>query len=96
MSDHLQSARAKLEKGDFAGMSPAELQALATWSAKEPKGPGTPRMLPALIEQVLDICQPEDRASCRDKIAALFKDRVHVVIEKTWGDDDFKTVRMGQ
>lgn len=95
MSDYLNTARAKLEAGDFAGMTPAELQALALWSAREPKGSGKPQMLPALIEQVLDVCQPADRDAARSKLADLFNDRVQVVIEKTWTDEDFKNIRIG-
>lgn len=97
MRDHLNSARAKIEAGDF-NLTVPEQTALAVWSAKqnytmipikrEKTGPGKPRLLPELIEQIMDICKPEDRNEARAQLHRLMDEKVQVTIEKTWNSED--------
>ncbi len=93
MSKHLKSARAKLAKGDFASMSPMEMEALAKFSAGIEDAPRKSRMLPQLIEAILDITKPENREQARTELHAYLEDRVAVSIEKTWTAEDFKKVK---
>lgn len=95
MSDHLDTARAKLAKGDFSAMSPMELEALAKWSAGVEAAPKRrSHMLPPLIEQILDIVATTDpdRETLRAALQAYLEDRVIVSLEKTWTEDDFKGI----
>lgn len=93
MSKHLKSARAKLAKGDFASMSPMEMEALAKWSAGIEEKPRKSRMLPQLIEAIIDITKPDNREEARAALYAYLEDRVAVQIEKVWTDEDFKQVK---
>jgi hypothetical protein len=93
MSKNLKSARAKLAKGDFASMSPMELEALAKWSAGIEEAPRKSRMLPQLIEAILDITKPENREQARTDLHAYLEDRVVVSIDKVWTAEDFKQVK---
>ncbi len=93
MSKNLKSARDKLQSGNFAAMSPMELEALAKWSAGIEEAPRKSRMLPQLIEAILDITKPENKDEARTQLHAYLEDRVVVSIDKVWTADDFKQVR---
>jgi hypothetical protein len=94
--NHLDTARAKLAKGDFSSMSPMELEALAKWSAGIEDAPKRKsRMLPPLIEAILDIIATTDpnRETLRAALHDYLEDRVIVSLEKTWTEDDFKALK---
>jgi hypothetical protein len=96
MSDHLDTARAKLARGDFSAMSPMELEALAKWSAGVEAAPKRrSHMLPPLIEAILDLMELNEslsRETKREELQKYLEDRVIVSLEKTWTEDDFKGI----
>lgn len=97
----LEAGQRKIASGNF-DLTVAEMTALAKASAannavmvpvnREKTGPGKPRLLPELIEQIMDICKPEDRNDARAKLHRLMDAKVQVTIEKTWTEDDFKGI----
>lgn len=88
----LSSARAKLAQGNW-DMSPAELEALAVWSATQPAEPVTePPMTMALIDQVLEIAAEYPPEKARQIIRELFAERVTVFKEQVWDADAFKGI----
>lgn len=61
---------------------------------REKTGPGKPRMIPDLIEQIMDICAAQDRNDARQRLAQLFETKgVQVITEKTWSSEaDYKHI----
>jgi len=99
----LESARTKLDAANV-DLTPAEFAAMAEWKASQ-----NPVMVPvtaavarsranaALVDETIALVKAAaSTAEARGAVARLFEDRgVQCVIEKTWGDADFNSIKTG-